>query len=283
MNKYDVIVIGAGPAGISACIYLQRSNLKVLLIERSTPGGRMLQATEISNYAGFNASGVEIATKMFEMLDLSKINFVIEDVINVSKNQQIIVQTNLTEYICDKLIIATGFINKPLVSNETMFIGRGISYCALCDAPLVKNKTILAYANSTKSIDEIKYLATLADKVYLITNQNIASSENLVVFKNAIIKEFVGSFKLQKAIIEYQNEEIELEIAMAFIFNGYKPSTDFIKNLGITNKTGLIEINEFYETKVANIYAIGDVNTKEIKQVATAVGDGAYVASKILK
>ena len=93
----------------------------------------------------------------------------------------------------------------------------------------------------------------------------------------------MGSFKLQKAIIEYQNEEIELEIAMAFIFNGYKPSTDFIKNLGITNKTGLIEINEFYETKVANIYAIGDVNTKEIKQVATAVGDGAYVASKILK
>ena len=284
MNKYDCIVIGAGPAGISACIYLQRSKLKVLLIEKNVPGGRMLQATEISNYAGLNDSGVNIANQMFSMLDLSKIDFVVEEVTNVSKEDIIKVTTNYNEYYCDKLIIATGFVNKIIPnSNEEKFVGSGISYCALCDAPLVKNKTILAYANSNKSIREIKYLSTLADKVYLLTNQDVESTEKLVVLKNAKIKEFIGNFKLEKVRIEHNEKDEILDVSMAFIYNGYIPGTNFIKELNITNSFGLIEINERYETKIKNIYAIGDVNTKEVKQVATAVGDGAYVASIILR
>ena len=177
MNRYDCIVIGAGPAGISACIYLQRSKLKVLLIEKSTPGGRMLQASKIDNYAGLNDSGINIAAKMFEMLDLTKIDFVIETVTKVTKEKDIKVVTNQNEYVCSKLIIATGFVNKTLPNtNELDFVGRGISYCALCDAPLVKNKKILAYANSKKSLDEILYLSTLADKVYLITKDKTIST-----------------------------------------------------------------------------------------------------------
>ena len=124
MNKYDCIVIGAGPAGISACIYLQRSKLKVLLIEKNVPGGRMLQATEISNYAGLNDSGVNIANQMFSMLDLSKIDFVVEEVTNVSKEDIIKVITNYNEYYCDKLIIATGFVNKTIPNSfEEKFVG----------------------------------------------------------------------------------------------------------------------------------------------------------------
>ena len=284
MNKYDCIVIGAGPAGISACIYLQRSKLKVLLIERSTPGGRMLQASEISNYAGMNDSGINIATKMFEMLDLSKIDFVIEDVLNVKKDNEILVETNLNTYVCDKLIVATGFVNKTLPNtNETEFVGRGVSYCALCDAPLVKNKEILAYANSKKSIDEITYLSTLAKKVYLITNNSSVDVENIEVINNAVIKRFNGTFRLNSVTIEKENQEIDLPASMAFIFNGYQPGTSFLKSLEVTNNFGLIDVDQNYETKVKNIYAIGDVNNRKIKQVATAVGDGAYVASLIIK
>lgn len=284
MNKYDCIVIGAGPAGISACIYLQRSKLKVLLIERSTPGGRMLQASEISNYAGMNDSGINIATKMFEMLDLSKIDFVIEDVLNVKKDNEILVETNLNTYVCDKLIVATGFVNKTLPNtNETEFVGRGVSYCALCDAPLVKNKEILAYANSKKSIDEITYLSTLAKKVYLITNNTSVDVENIEVINNAVIKRFNGTFRLNSVTIEKENQEIDLPASMAFIFNGYQPGTNFLRSLNVTNNFGLIDVDQNYETKVKNIYAIGDVNNRKIKQVATAVGDGAYVASLIIK
>lgn len=284
MNKYDCIVIGAGPAGISACIYLQRSKLKVLLIERSTPGGRMLQASEISNYAGISDSGINIATKMFEMLDLTKIDFVIEDVLNVVKQEEILVETNQNKYLCDKLIVATGFVNKAIPNtNEQDFVGRGISYCALCDAPLVKNKDILAYANSKKSIDEIIYLSTLANKIYLITNNTSVNVENIEVINNATIKKFNGTFKLNSVTIEKDGQECELPVSMAFIFNGYQPGTTFLKNLNLTNNIGLIEVDQNYETKLKNIYAIGDVNNRKIKQVATAVGDGAYVSSLIIK
>ncbi len=283
--KYDVIVIGAGPAGISACIYLQRTKLNVLWIEKSAPGGRMLLATEISNYAGFNDSGINIASKMFEMVDLTKIQFVIENVTNVKKeNNEIFVTTNSDKYICDKLIIASGFVSKTLPNtNEEEFVGRGVSYCALCDAPLVKNKTILAYANSLKAIDEIKYLSTLAEKVYLITKQDLKNENNLIILKDAQIIKFNGTFKLNSVTVNYQNEIKDYEVSMAFIFNGYTPSTNFLKELDITNKNGLIEIDEHYQTKVKNIFAVGDVNNHEIKQVATAVGDGAYVASRIMR
>ncbi len=283
--KYDVIVIGAGPAGISACIYLQRTKLNVLWIEKSAPGGRMLLATEISNYAGFNDSGINIASKMFEMVDLTKIQFVIENVTNVKKeNNEIFVTTNSDKYICDKLIIASGFVSKTLPNtNEEEFVGRGVSYCALCDAPLVKNKTILAYANSLKAIDEIKYLSTLAEKVYLITKQDLKNENNLIILKDAQIIKFNGTFKLNSVTVNYQNEIKDYEVSMAFIFNGYTPSTNFLKELDITNKNGLIKIDEHYQTKVKNIFAVGDVNNHEIKQVATAVGDGAYVASRIMR
>ena len=284
MNKYDCIVIGAGPAGMSACIYLQRSKLKVLLIEKNVPGGRMLQASEISNYAGMNDSGINIADKMFSMLDLSVIDFVIEKVTKVEKDEFIKVTTNLNEYVCDKLIVATGFVNKLIPNSfEEKFVGSGISYCALCDAPLVKNKTILAYANSLKSISEIEYLSTLADKVYLLTNKEIEGNNKLVVLKNAKIKEFIGNFKLEQVLIEKDGIEEKINVSMAFIYNGYIPGTDFLKELNITNSYGMIEVNENYETKIKNIYAIGDVNNKAVKQVATAVGDGAFVGSIILK
>ena len=284
MNRYDCIVIGAGPAGISACIYLQRSKLKVLLIEKSTPGGRMLQASKIDNYAGLNDSGINIAAKMFEMLDLTKIDFVIETVTKVTKEEDIKVLTNQNEYVCSKLIIATGFVNKTIPNtNELDFVGRGISYCALCDAPLVKNKKILAYANSKKSLDEILYLSTLADKVYLITKDKTISKDNIEVLNDTTIKRFNGTFKLNSVTVIKDDKEIDLEVSMAFIYNGYIPGTNFVKDLNLTNSFGLIEIDENYETKVKNIYAIGDVNNRNVKQVATAVGDGAYVSSIIIK
>ena len=279
-NNYDVIVIGAGPAGISACIYLQQSNKKVLLLEKSTPGGRMLQASLISNYPGMVDSGENIALKMFEMLDLSKIDFMIDEVTEVKKEEQIIVTTKTTEYICDKLIVATGFVNKLLNDTQDKFVGRGVSYCALCDAPLVKGKDILVYANGKKAEDELKYLSTLANHIYLVTNELNVDISNVEPLFGAKIASFNGTSKLTSVTLD---DGRKIDVSMAFIYSGYTPAISFIKNLDITNNSGLIEIDNNYETKIKGIYAIGDICNHQVKQVSCAVGDGAYVASIILR
>ena len=285
MKNYDIVIVGSGPAGISCAIYLQRSNLKIALIEKSTPGGRMLQASDISNYPGLKGSGVDLANAMFSMIDFSKIDFLIDEVINIKKeNDNFNVYTKNDEIKSQKVILATGFINKPLENtNEADFVGRGISYCALCDAPLVKDKTILCFGSGKKAIKEINYLSTLAKKTYLITNAAEEINKNIEVLNNAKIKHFNGTFKLQSVLLTIDEKEINLDVDYVFLFNGFIPGSQIVQDLNITNEQGLIEINDDCETSIKGLYAIGDINTKDIKQVATAVGDGAYVAAKILR
>lgn len=289
MQNYNVIIIGAGPAGLSCALYLGRSKLNTLLIERATPGGRMLQATEIANFSGVKTdSGMNIAVTMFSQIDFNNVNFVQEDVIEITKEEQIKVKTNLNEYTCDKLVIATGFVNKPLnVLNEEKFIGRGISFCALCDAALTKGKDILMYASSLKALEEASYLATIANKVYLICNEKLLQfvelKDNMEVLKNAEILSFNGMFKLTSVTLKQNEEEKELNVDFAFIYNGYTPSSKFINYDGFTDKIGQIIVDENYETVIKNIYAIGDITNRPVKQVATAVGDGSFVGSILVK
>ena len=150
-------------------------------------------------------------------------------------------------------------------------------------SPLTKGKDILVYGSSNQVIEETKYLATLANKVYLLTNKKLEDlPENIVVYNQAKITSFEGSFKLNKVVCLIDKEEVEFKISMAFIFNGYSPSNSFIQKLDLTDKVGLIQVDEHYQTKIKNIYAIGDITNRPIKQIATAVGDGAYVASKLI-
>ena len=152
MRRYDCVIIGAGPGGMSAALYLSRTSKKVALIEKSTPGGRMLQANEVSNYIGVGTqSGTDIAVSMFSQLDLSKIDYIQDEVIEILPNQEILITLKNDQITTDKVIIASGFTNRPLgAKNEERFVGMGISYCALCDAPLTKNKDILVTVTPNK-------------------------------------------------------------------------------------------------------------------------------------
>lgn len=285
MRKFDCVIIGAGPGGMSAALYLSRTSKKVALIEKSTPGGRMLQANEVSNYIGVGTqSGTDIAVSMFSQLDLSKIEYIQDEVLEVIPGDEIVLQLRNETISSEKVIIASGFTNRLLGAiNEEKFVGMGISYCALCDAPLTKNKDILVYGSSNQVLEETKYLATLANKIYFLTNKKFENlPENIEVFNKTKILSFEGGFKLSKVVCEIEGQTKEFNVDMAFIFNGYSPSNNFVKNLNIIDKVGLIEVNEFYETKIKNIYAIGDVTNRPIKQIATAVGDGAFVASKLI-
>lgn len=289
MQNYNVIIIGAGPAGMATALYLSRSKQKTLLIEKSTPGGRMLQATEIANFSGVKTdSGANIALTMFSQIDFSNVNFVQEEVIELTSDETVKVKTNLNEYTADKVVIATGFVNKPLnVPNEDRFVGRGISFCALCDAALTKNKNVLMYASTLKSLEEASYIATLANKVYLICNEKLLKfvelKDNMEVLSNAKITSFNGMFKLTSVSIKQEEHEKEIDVDFAFIYNGYTPSSKFVKCDGFTDKIGQIIVNENYETKLKNVYAIGDITNRPVKQVGTAVGDGSFVGSILVK
>ncbi len=289
MQNYNVIIIGAGPAGMATALYLSRSKQKTLLIEKATPGGRMLQATEIANFSGVKTdSGANIALTMFSQIDFSNVNFVQEEVLELTSDEIVKVKTNLNEYTADKVVIATGFVNKPLnVPNEDRFVGRGISFCALCDAALTKNKNVLMYASTLKSLEEASYIATLANKVYLICNEKLLKfvelKDNMEVLSNAKITSFNGIFKLTSVAIKQEEHEKEIDVDFAFIYNGYTPSSKFVKCDGFTDKIGQIIVNENYETKLKNVYAIGDITNRPVKQVGTAVGDGSFVGSILVK
>lgn len=289
MPNYNVIIIGAGPAGMSAALYLGRSKQKTLLLEKGTPGGRMLQATDISNFSGVKSdSGTNIAVTMFSQIDFKNVDFRQEEVLEVIENNEITVKTSQSEYTCEKLIIATGFINKPLmVDGEDQFIGRGISFCALCDAALTKGKKVLMYAKNLSALHEASYIATLADYVYVICNEKLVQfvdkKDNMQFLTNYQIKSFNGLFKLNSVTLLKDDQESTIDVDFAFIYNGYTPSSKFIKNPDFLDETGQIIVNEYYETKMKNVYAIGDITNRPIKQVATAVGDGAFVGSQIVK
>ena len=274
---------------MATALYLSRSKQKTLLIEKATPGGRMLQATEIANFSGVKTdSGANIALTMFSQIDFSNVNFVQEEVLELTSDEIVKVKTNLNEYTADKVVIATGFVNKPLnVPNEDRFVGRGISFCALCDAALTKNKNVLMYASTLKSLEEASYIATLANKVYLICNEKLLNfvelKDNMEVLSNAKITSFNGMFKLTSVSIKQEEHEKEIDVDFAFIYNGYTPSSKFVKCDGFTDKIGQIIVNENYETKLKNVYAIGDITNRPVKQVGTAVGDGSFVGSILVK
>lgn len=289
MPNYNVIIIGSGPAGMACALYLGRSKQKTLLIEKSTPGGRILQATEIANFSGVKTdTGSNIAVTMFSQIDFSNVSFVQEEVVEVTSNDQVIVKTNLNEYTADKVVIATGFVNKPLnVPNEDTFVGRGISFCALCDAALTKDKNVLMYASTLKALEEASYIATIAKKIYIICNEKLLKfvelKDNMEVLPNAKIISFNGMFKLTSVSIDQDEQVKEINVDFAFIYNGYTPSSKFVKLDGFTDKIGQIIVNENYETKLKNVYAIGDIINRPVKQVATAVGDGSFVGSILVK
>ena len=281
MNKtYDCIVIGAGPAGISSCLYLQESKLSTLLIEKNVPGGRILQASEISNYAGFRGSGTDLALNMFQNLNMEKINFLVDEVISVTKEVVFTVQTKNDTFQAHFVILATGFTNKILVPTQEDFLGRGVSYCALCDAALAKDKTILIYGNGAKAKEELMYLATLAKKVYLVTDNISVDLPNVEIYQGDKLDCFEGNFKLTNVKLA---SGVDLAVDMAFLYTGYLPSNKMVENLPILNKAGLIEVGSDGMTKLKGLFAAGDVTNGNLKQVATAVAGGAVCASSIIR
>lgn len=284
---YDTIIIGAGPAGMSAALYLKNANKNVIIFEKEVPGGKILKAKKINNYLGFDKKEPsEISYEMYkQVIDLG-VDIIIEKVLDVKKDKdKIKVTTNKDEYMTKTFLIACGRIEKSLgIENESKLIGNGISYCSTCDGYLYKNKIIAVVGSNDISVQETKYLSNIANKVYYINYslENLVFGEtNIEVINNKKIISLNEKDNKLYSVTLSDNEELEID--GLFVLNGYTPNIEFIKNLNIKTEDGHIIVNKNMKTNIDNVYASGDIIKKDLYQIVTAASEGALAATSIIK
>lgn len=296
-KKYDVIVIGAGPGGLTAALYASRANLSVLILDRGLYGGQMNNTDAIDNYPGFSeVKGPELGEKMYNSTMKFGAEFEYGDVqsVNLAGNEKI-VKTDTAEYSTQALIIATGADHRHLnVPGEEEYSGKGVSYCAVCDAAFFKNEDIAVIGGGDSAIEEGIYLAQSAKSVTVIhrrdqlraqpTLQKRAFANDKIHFIWNGITESIDGDGNRVTGVTYRDkvsgEEKKLATHGVFIYVGVIPQTAPFKNLGVTDENGWIPTDEHMRTKVAGIFALGDVRAKDLRQIANAVGDGSIAGQE---
>ncbi len=292
---YDVIIIGAGPAGMTAAVYTSRANLSTLMIERGVPGGQMANTEEVENYPGYDhILGPDLSNKMFEHAKKFGAEYAYGDIKEVVDGEEYkTVRAGSKEFKARAVIIATGAEYKKIgVPGEKELGGRGVSYCAVCDGAFFKGKELVVVGGGDSAVEEGVYLTRFASKVTIvhrrdqlraqkILQQRAFDNEKVEFIWNHTVKEIkeqdgkVGSVTLVSA---ENGEETAFKTDGVFIYIGMVPLTKPFESLNITNENGYIETNENMETKVPGIFAAGDVREKALRQIVTATGDGSIAA-----
>jgi thioredoxin reductase (NADPH) len=300
-NKtWDVLIIGAGPAGFTAAIYAARFGLETLIISKDL-GGNMALTDLIENYPGFpdGISGSELTNRMHEHVKKLGVDVVFDEVERIDPTEcayyegpcKFMVKTkNGKAYKAKTIIIAVGAAPRKLhVPGEEEFTGRGVSYCATCDGPLFKGKKVIVVGGGNTALQEALYLKSIGVDVTLVHRRDQFRADKILQdrFKesgipailNTVVTEIKGDGKVEAVKLKNRvtGEETEMEVNGVFIFIGYEPKTDFVKHLGITDEYGYIPVDMHMRTKVKGIFAAGDI-TNVFKQIAVAVGQGAIAA-----
>lgn len=290
---HDLIIIGGGPAGLTAGIYAIRRGLSTLILEKRIPGGQMLLAKEIGNYPGFESiSGKELADRMVEQTKQLGAEFRAEEVVDMSLDGEIkSVKTPEGEYACRAIIIATGGEYQRLgVPGEEEFSGKGVSYCATCDAPFFKDKIVAVIGGGNKAVSDALYLSDVAREVYLIHRRDTLRAEKVGQKRlaekgvkpilNAVVEEFRGDIMLKSIRIRDVEKGIPavLNVNGVFVSVGIMPHTEVEKKCGVeVDEKGFIRVNRKQETNIHGVYAAGDV-TGGVMQISTAIGEGCVAA-----
>ena len=292
MEYYDTIVIGAGVAGMTAAIYLKRANTNVLLLEKEMPGGQINKTTEIENYPGFTKiNGTDLALSIYEQVKQNNIDYKYGNVIDIIlKRNKKIVKTNKEEFECKNIILATGRVPKKLgLENEEKLVGRGISYCAICDGMFFKDKTVAIIGGGNSALQAALYLSNICTKVYVINRSTKLRADNVVIEK-AKQKENIEILYESKVTKIYEKHDIldsidvnnqKLETDGLFIYIGFDPDISYLKRIDIRNNKGYIVVDNNMETSIKGIYACGDIIDKDVYQITTAIGEAAIAATHI--
>ncbi len=288
---YDLIIIGAGPSGLTSALYALRANKKVLILEENIYGGQIVNAANIENYPGIlSISGYEFATNLYEQVKSLKAEIKYEKVLKVEEDKHVI--TNKNTYQAKAIIIATGSKNRKLnIPKEEKLIGKGVSYCATCDGNFYKDKIVAVVGGGNTALEDCLYLSNLASKVYLIHRretfkgdrkylEEVKSKKNIELVLNQTIISLNGNNKLES--ITLNNNEV-LAIDGLFIAIGQEPHNDIFSNIVDLDDNGYIKTYNDVETKTKGIYAVGDTRVKSLRQLTTAISDGSLAATLAIK
>ena len=290
-EKYDVVIIGAGIAGMTAAIYLKRAGLDILLVEENAPGGQLNKINIIENYPGFvKTTGPDLAISVYGQVKELGIEFLFDKVIkaNIEKDEKEIITNNKT-IKCNYVIIATGRLSKKLFSDDDRYIGKGVSYCALCDGHLYKDKDVAVVGGGNSALEEMLYLSNICNSVTAIIRgdsfrgedhlvDKISEKENIKVVYNSNISEYnIENNRLESVTLDNGDK---LNVSGLFISIGSEPSANIFN---VEKDKGFIVVDSECMTNIENVYACGDVIKKNVYQLTTAASEGTMAAYSIIR
>lgn len=296
-NTYDVIIVGAGPAGMTAAIYAIRANMKVLMLDRLSPGGAIINTNEIENYTGAGKlTGAELAIKMFEHTQELGVEFdyrTVIDLIDEGEWKIVVCEEDDAVYQAKAVILATGTVPRRLgVPGEDQWAGSGISWCAICDGAQYRDKEVVVIGGGNSAVEESIYLAGICTKLTIVTMFDLTADPkacdqlrkmpNVTVYPYQEVLEFTGEDRLTGVRFKSTKEDATERYVTCdgvFEYIGFAASSAAFARLGILDRTGCIEADARMRTKVPGIFGAGDITVKHLRQIVTACSDGAVAAN----
>ncbi len=288
---YDLIIIGMGVSGISAAIYAKRAGLNVLMLEKSAPGGVINNIPKVENYPGINSiSGPDLAFNLFDEVNALNIEYKLEQVTDVILEDIKTIKTKNNVYQSKYLLIATGRKPKMLgLKDEEKYLGKGISNSALCDGSFYKNKDVAVVGGGSSALTEAIYLSKIVRTVYLIhrkeefraenkLQEELKDIQNIKIIMNNEIKELITK---DDTLVGLKLKDRTINISALFIYIGFIPNTEFLKNTNLLLEDDYIIVNKHQETNIKGVYASGDVTKKSIYQIINAASEGAEASINI--
>jgi len=291
--KYDLIIIGAGPAGMTAGLYAVRSGLKTAIVSKDI-GGTAVSILDLENWPGFKGTGAELMKQFYEQLKKYEIDFVMKNVKRIKKDgKKFIVETEELKLESNAVILATGTERRKLkISGEERLRGKGVSYCVTCDAFFFKGKVVGVIGGSDCAATSALALADLAKKVYLIYRgdklrcekislKKLEDKKNVEIFYDSNVKEIKGKEKVEGLFVDEKGKSREIKLDGVFIEIGSVPVMEFAKSLGLKLDENYIVVDEDMKTSCSGVFAAGDATNQKLKQVVVASGQGAIAAKSV--
>lgn len=292
--NFDVVIIGGGPSGLTAGIYAVRAGLSVAIVEKQFAGGQIANTESVDNYpANLSISGVDLAMKMLEHAETLGVQMIYDGVIEtkLGDKQKVVITQNSGEILCKAVILCAGATPRKLgILQEEKFVGRGVSYCAVCDGAFYKNKKVVVVGGGNTAVSDCMYLTKFASEVNLVHRRDKlraskAECDKLIgsgvkIHYNSVVADILGNDKIESVVLRntLDNQETKLEVDGVFVAIGQIPSGNYIAKDVVRDDYGYIIAGEDMKTNIQGVFVAGDVRQKKIRQVITACSDGAIAA-----